>query len=96
MKTMMIEYDLNTPGQKYEPLRKYLEGFSDWAKPMKSVWLVRTNKSTGTIRDEILKIVDPNDAVLVTDVTGRDMAWNGLPDDVAAWIKKYYRAPAYS
>jgi hypothetical protein len=95
MKTLMVDYDLNTPGQKYDNLIAYLKSYSAWAKPLKSTFLIRTSKTTVTVRDEILRIIDFNDAVLVTDVTGEEMAWNGLSSEVSNWIKNNNGTFAY-
>ena len=94
MKTIMVEYDLISPGQKYEAISKYIKQHS-WAKPLASCWLIRTTKSVERVRDDVVALIDRNDKVLVTDVTGDAMAWFGLPQDVSDWIKSENRSPAY-
>jgi len=83
----MISYDLIAPGRGYEALRSFLESHSYWAKPVESLYLVKTNKSAEVFRNDLLNYLDTNDKVIVIDVTGRASAWKGLPDKVSNWIK---------
>lgn len=85
--TLMVDYDLNAPGQKYDDLIAYLKTHSPRIKPLRSTWMVITDKTARQVRDEILRIVDDNDNVLVVDVTNDAMAWIGLTDPQSAWIK---------
>ena len=95
MNTIMVEYDLMFPGQKYEAISKYIKQHS-WAKPLASCWLIRTAKSAERVRDDVLALIDANDKLLVTDVTGDEMAWYGLSPDVSEWIKSENRVPFYA
>jgi hypothetical protein len=62
----------------------------------KSTWLIRTDKTHVQVRDDILRIIDGNDKVLVTDVTRAQMAWEGLSSEVSEWIKiNVGRSPVY-
>ena len=87
MKTIMVDYDLISPGQKYEAISQYMKAHA-WAKPLKSTWLIRTTKSAAQVRDDVKRLIDYNDKLLVTDVTHAEMAWYGLPQDVANWINQ--------
>jgi hypothetical protein len=83
MKRLLISYDLIRPGQDYDDLIEYLESYRH-AKPLYSVWLIVTNKSAETVRDELKnKLLDSNDKVVVVDTTGDAAAWSGGVD----WIK---------
>ena len=88
MKTFLISYDLGVPetSEDYKRLIAYIKTFS-WAKPLYSVWLIRTTKSVDKIRDEIKAETDNNDKTLVIDVTSADWATNGVSKDVTDWMK---------
>jgi hypothetical protein len=95
MNTIMVDYDLISPGQKYEAISQYVKQHS-WAKVLKSTWLIRTTKSASRVRDDVLGLIDANDKLLVTNVTGDAMAWYGLPKDVSDWILSENRVPAFA
>ena len=69
-------YDLRKPGRNYEPLYKRL---ADWraVRVLQSVWIIETNSSAATIRDDLAKYLDANDGLLVTGLTG-EAAWQKL------------------
>jgi hypothetical protein len=88
MNTLMISYDLIAPGRGYEALRNFIESpYSKWAKPVESLYLIKTNKTAEAYRNELQSYLDTNDKVIVIDVTGKEAAWKGLPDTVSNWIK---------
>lgn len=89
MNTLLVGYDLNRPGQDYEELTKFLKGESTWWHALDSTWIVVTSKSTSELRDEIKRLVDPNDEVLVMNVQGDGWASFGLSKEATDWLKKY-------
>lgn len=89
MNALLISYDLGVPetSEDYKRLIAYLEGYDSWAKPLYSVWIIKTAKTSGTVRDEIKAIVDSNDKVLVVNVSGDGWASYNLPTKVTEWMK---------
>ena len=83
--TMQINYDLCKPGRNYQPVHDYIKSFPDWARPLDSLWLVKTSRTAGTIRDELNRLVDANDEVAVFDVTGVTWATN-FSDTSTEWM----------
>lgn len=86
MNTLLISYDLISPGRNYEPLRGFLESHSYWAKPVQSLYLVKSNKSAESLRNDLAPFLDINDKIIVVDVTKDAAAWKGLSDKVSNWI----------
>jgi len=83
MRRLLISYDLIRPGQDYDDLIEHLESYRH-AKPLYSVWLIVTNKSVETIRNELKdKLLDKNDKVIVVDITGDAASWSNVSD----WIR---------
>jgi hypothetical protein len=87
MNTILVSYDLHAPGKDYSKLKEHLNSYGSWAKPLESLWLVRTTFTAEQVRDAAKKHVDQNDKIFAVDITGKASAWNNLPDDVSNWIK---------
>lgn len=90
MYTYLISYDLRIPetSEDYEKLIKFIQTYSLWAKPLKSVWFIKTSKTTLEIINELNEEIDNNDGLLVIDVT--DANWNtiGVSKEVTEWMKE--------
>lgn len=86
MNTIQINYDLVGPGRNYPQVEAYIKSFGTWAHPLKSLWLVRTNKTAATVRDELMQVVDGNDQVATFNVTDDDWATN-FRDDTTDWMQ---------
>ena len=87
MYTYLISYDLRQPGKDYTQLHTHLKSYSDWAKPLQSVWLIKSSSTCEQLRNTVQAHMDENDMILVIDVTGKPAAWDKLATDVSAWIK---------
>jgi hypothetical protein len=87
MNTMLISYDLKSPGRDYENLWKHLRSYPDYRKPLESFWLVKTSSNHKTIWDETAKHIDSNDKLMVIDVTKDGAKWRISDDEVSQWIK---------
>lgn len=89
MNTYLISYDLGLPETQasYAQLTAYIKSFSHWAKPLQSVWFVKTTKTAGQIRDEIKTSLDSNDKVIVIKVTP---GWGtyAISKQVTDWMHK--------
>lgn len=89
MKTFLVSYDLGVPetAEDYKKLITCIKSFGAWAKPLYSVWFIKSDKPTSQIRDQIKKETDANDSLLVLDVTGSDWATNGVDEEVISWMQ---------
>lgn len=88
METILISYDLRKPGRNYEDLYEHLKSYSTWAKPLESLWLIKTSYTPEEVRDRVRGHVDANDGLFVVDVTSKPAAWVGIPPKVSDWIKE--------
>ena len=88
LKTYLISYDLIYPetSPQYTELIKTIKTATYWAKPLKSVWLVKTNLSSMQIFQQLRRALDNNDKVIVIDV-GNDWTSFNLSNDVVEWMK---------
>jgi len=89
--TLCVTYDLSKPGREYNDLYEYLKSFGTWCRCLESTWLINTNKLCKDVRDEILKIIDSNDKLLVFSV-GSDWAGYGLSKEIYDWLKNNWQS----
>lgn len=75
MISMIIEYDLRTPGRNYDELYKAIKNFSEWARITESTWFIKTSDSCVQVRDKLLAHMDGNDRIFVAELTGT-AAWS--------------------
>ena len=75
MKSLIVTYDLCSPGRNYNPLYEKLKKYPGWAKITESTWLIKTNSTCVDVRNELGAVIDANDRLFVTESTG-----------VAAWL----------
>jgi hypothetical protein len=83
-----VGYDLNRPGQNYQKLWDYLKSRNNWWHHLDSTWIVKTYQTAAQLRDDIVRLIDPNDEVLVVDITGDAAAWFGFNVEGSAWLKE--------
>lgn len=87
MHTYLISYDLHQPHRDYTTLHKHLESYPNWAKPLESVWLIKSSLPIADLRNKVQTYMDKDDRLLVIDVTSDAAAWStNLPSNVAKWI----------
>lgn len=86
MRTLLVGYDLNSPGQDYSDLVASLKSNPQWWHYLDSTWLIRTTQTPVQVRDDLRKLIDKNDELLVMDVTGRSAAWSGFREKAGQWI----------
>lgn len=88
MSILLAQYDLMSPGQDYSKVRDYfIDNYGTRCKPLASTWLIRTDKSAAQVRDELGRVTDNNDKILIFEVTHADGASFGLDTDVREWMK---------
>jgi hypothetical protein len=87
MSTLLVGYDLNSPGQDYEKLIDAIKAEGAWWHNLDSTWLVKTDKTPVQMRDTLSKHLDSSDKLLVLDVTGDSGAWTGFKKSGSDWLK---------
>jgi len=84
--TLCVTYDLSQPGRNYEQLIAALKAYPSWWHHLESTWFIVTPKSAADVRDELWKLLDRNDKLLVFRPT-TPWAANGLPAEACGWLK---------
>lgn len=87
MHTYLVSYDLISPGKDYTTLHTNLKSYGTWAKPLESVWLIKSSLGVEQLRNSIQAYMDANDKIFVVEVTSKAAAWRNLPIEVSNWIK---------
>lgn len=87
MSVFIISYDLNKQ-KNYPALYEAIKAIGSWCHPVDSTWLVSTNSTAAAVRDRVLKVIDSDDALLVSRVAPGDSAWYGMKPDVSAWLRE--------
>ena len=82
MAVMLVTYDLLQPGRDYKPVHDWLKKFT-YCKGLESVWLLDTQWTASQVRDELKKLVDPNDRVFVCRLQGN---WASLRYSCGDWL----------
>lgn len=86
MTSMIIEYDLRSPGRNYDELYKAIKSYGVWAHITESTWFIKTSESCVQVRDKLLAHMDGNDRIFVAALTGV-AAWNNVLCD-SEYLKK--------
>jgi hypothetical protein len=87
MRTLLVLYDLNRPGQEYAKLIARLKNYPKWWHYLDSAWLLKADATAAEARDELRPLIDRNDELLVLDVTKDAAAWAGFSARAGGWIK---------
>ena len=85
MATVLITYDLASPGQKYADLHEAIQAAANWWHCVESTWIIKSDLSLEVIRDRLLASLDSNDKLLVVQLTGA-AAWAGFDQDCSSWL----------
>lgn len=89
MKVYQINYDLRNK-RNYKALYEKIKSYGTWAKPLESCWIIVTDKSAAEVRDELSVVMDADDGLLVTGLSG-NAAWRCLDFDsdstMTDWLK---------
>jgi hypothetical protein len=88
MSIKIISYDLGQPetSSDYKKLIDYIKGLGAYKKPLESFWLVKTDYTCKTIRDNAKKYLDANDRIFVVKWSLDDWAGLRLRDNAGGWL----------
>lgn len=88
MNNFLITYDLREGNSfySYENLRQAIKTCGYWAKPLQSVFIIRSNSSAIDIARSLQQYLDGNDKLLVIEV-GRDWGSINMSTEIVDWFK---------
>ncbi|MBB1024919.1 MULTISPECIES: hypothetical protein [unclassified Dietzia] len=85
MATLLITYDLNSPGQNYEAVYDTIKAMGDWNHPLDSTWFVKTNLTTDQAHQRIKAVTDAGDHWFISVVTQDRQGW--MPKSFWDWLR---------
>jgi hypothetical protein len=85
MKTYVVGYDLNKPGQDYTSLIKALQAYPNWWHHLDSTWVIKTDWTAAQIRDDLKQHIDKSDELVVLRLSGEG-AWTGINEKGSKWL----------
>lgn len=89
MKVYQINYDLRKQ-RDYASLFEKIQAYGTYARPLESCWIIATQRKASQVRDDLASVMDVNDGLLVTRLTG-EAAWRLLDSDkdgeMTKWLK---------
>jgi len=89
MKSRLIIYQLENTKEDYPKVFNHIkEAFSEWAKPTGRCFIVKSNKKTSAIRDELKKAINGKGVILVINVTEKGWASSKVSSNVTSWMKE--------
>lgn len=89
MRYWVISYDLRAPGRNYEAMYALLRSWRA-VRALQSVWFIASANGAITIRDALKTKMDPNDGVLVIEVTqAADWASFRLLPGAREWLQRH-------
>jgi hypothetical protein len=85
--TILITYDIHpAQGSTYDELGKAIQSLGDWWHHLETVWIVRSDRGPGEIRDGLKAYIGTDDQLLVVDITGDEAEWIGVSDTGSIWL----------
>jgi CRISPR/Cas system-associated endoribonuclease Cas2 len=88
MAVYIVTYDLNAPGQDYNPLISAIRKYTN-CKCLKSAFFIDTSEDASVIRDKLTPLVDKNDALYVVELRKHWAANRTLPCN--EWLRDQSR-----
>lgn len=85
MSVLIVSYDLDKPGQRYDQLITRIKAYGSWAQLGGSAYLIVASATPQQVRDYLTQALDVNDKLYV-GVAPAPSAWAGMPNEVSNWI----------
>lgn len=86
MKTYLVSYDL-IQGKDYTRIIDAIKNYSYWAKPLESMWLIKSDQTVAEVRDNLRQFLDQDDRLTIFDVSGAAWASYNLAQIITDWMK---------
>lgn len=88
MTTVLLSYDLNAPGKKYEELYEKIKAYGTWCRVVESTWIVLNASATASsVYEDLRTVLDDSDKIVCVDITGSAL-YGWLDEATLEWLKK--------
>ena len=87
MKTYLIGYDLNKPEADYPKLIEKIKDITNgWWHHLDSTWIIKSNRTSDSILNELETVIDNDDELLVVRLNGEG-SWVGFSKKGSDWLE---------
>lgn len=86
MRTLLISYDLASPGRNYTGLYETIKGLGAWCHYLQSTWIITTTIDPESVADQLRDQMDANDGLLVVQIHAGDPRHGWLPARAWQWL----------
>jgi hypothetical protein len=88
LSTILIACDIHSKQPSgYDDLSEAIQSLGAWWHHLETVWIVRSDKTPGEIRDRLATQIGADDQIFVADITGIPAEWSGINEAGSIWLK---------
>jgi hypothetical protein len=88
LSTILIAYDVHPmQASAYHDLGEAIRSLGAWWHHLETVWIVRSGKTPGEIRDKLAGYINVDDQLLVADITRSRAELAGVNEAGDSWLK---------
>jgi hypothetical protein len=88
LSTILIAYDVHpTQASAHHDLAEAIRSLGAWWHHLETVWIVRSDKTPGEIRDKLAGYINADDQLLVVDITRSGTELAGVNEAGNSWLK---------
>jgi len=89
MPAYIVSYDLHQPGQRYEKIESAISEFGEFAKVLRTTWIVNTINSLNHIKTMLEIVSDSNDKIIIVEL-GSKAASLRLDYVTEQWLRNHH------
>lgn len=87
MSFYLVSYDL-IKNKNYDELQKKIETADEWCKPLKSLYIIKSDLSANQIINILQNTIDADDRLIVSRLSiSKASAWLHMTPEVSIWLK---------
>jgi hypothetical protein len=88
LSTILIAFDIHSeqPSGRND-LAEAIRSLGAWWHHLETVWIVRSDKTPGEIREKLTLQIGADDQIFVADITGAPAEWAGINEAGSNWLK---------
>lgn len=86
MHEILVAFEIEDELQRQEFIKK-IKNLGSWARILSNTYIVKSRKTTITIRDNLRVNIKDSDRLFVVDIEDSAWASTNLPNDVNKWLK---------
>ncbi|MBI2485043.1 hypothetical protein HYW18_02775 [Candidatus Uhrbacteria bacterium] len=83
----LVSYDLGQPNRDYKKLVEKIKSYGTWAKPLESLWLIKTDVAAVQVANDLKTVMDKDDGLVVIQVKSNWSTFN-VSQEVTKWMNE--------